>query len=269
MPTAAPTTRGARRLAPLLSASLVTLVVAVTAGCSSATGLSSGDPAAEKELNRLQSSVFNEASSNFRRGFDPVVLARWATNDSGPRLQGSEDPTPFQDRVEALSWSSADGADGEVDLRMSVTTIGYEDHTFGGVSYGPGSAHRCVRIHVGSADDSVVTVDCAGRPALTVPAAPRPAGPLDEKKLLEVMREKSLPTIETAARKAFPTQSVTASTLDGYWVVVVVREAPDLACMGGTRDPQGKVEVSTAPRIRPGEGDCGADRFVHGPVYGH
>ena len=62
---------------------------------------------------------------------------------------------------------------------------------------------------------------------------------------------------------------MSASTLDGYWVVVVVREARDLVCMGGARDPQGKVKVSTAPRIRPGEDNCGADRFVYGPVYGH
>ena len=131
--------------------------------------------------------MFNEASSNFRRGFDPVVLARWATNDSGPSPQGSEDPTPFHNLVDALSWSSTDGADGVVDLRMSVTTIGYEDHTFGGDSYGPGSVQRCVRIHVGSADDSVVTLDCAGRSPVAVPAAPKPAGPLDEKKLLKVI----------------------------------------------------------------------------------
>ncbi|GAA3552267.1 hypothetical protein GCM10022197_04070 [Microlunatus spumicola] len=241
----------------------------MTSGCSVQTGLPSGDRAAKAELKRLQVSVFNEASSNFRRGFDPVVLARWATNDSGTSPQGAEDHTPFDDLVEALSWSSTDGADGVVDLRMSVTTIGYEDHTFGGESYGPGSAQRCVRIHVGSADESVVTVDCGGRTPVAVPAAAKPAGPLDEKKLLHVMGGKSLPAIEAAARKAFPTQSVTASTLDGYWVVVVVREAPDLACMGGSRDPDGKVKVSTAPRIRPGEGDCGADRFVYGPVYGH
>lgn len=258
-----------RHLSALLSATLVAVTLAVAAGCSSPTGLASGDRAAERELQRLETSLFDEASSDFRRGFDPVVLARWATNDSGPSIQGSEDPTPFQDQVEALSWSSADGDDGVVDLRLSVTTPGYADHSLGGTSYGPGSARRCVRIHVGAADDSVVTVDCAGRAPVAVPAAPKPTGPLDEKKLVEVMQERSLPAAEAAARRAFPAQSVSASTLDGSWVVVVVREAPDLACMGGTRDPQGKVRVSTAPRIRPGEGDCGPDRFVHGPVYGH
>lgn len=213
--------------------------------------------------------MFNEASLDFRRGFDPVVLARWATNDSGPSQQGSNGGPPFGNLVEALSWSSTDGADGVVDLRMSVTTSGYSDGTMFGDRYGPGSARRCVRIHVGSADNSVVTIDCAGRPSVVVPEAPRPAGPLSEKKLRTVMGAKSLPALEAAARRAFPTQSVTASTLDGYWVVVVVREAPDLSCMGGTRDPRGRVRVSTAPRIRPGEGDCDADRFVHGPVYGH
>lgn len=245
-------------------------MAAAAAGCSSASGLPSGDHAAGAELKRLQTAVFDEASLDFRRGFDPVVLARWATNDSGPGQQGTDGSSPFTNRVEALSWSSVDGMDGVVDLRLSVTTEGYADHTFGGESYGPGSAQRCVRIHVGgSPDDSVTTIDCAGRSAVVVPKAPKPAGPLDEKKLRRVMGAKSLAAAEGAARKAFPTQSVTASTVDGSWVVVVVREAPDLACMGGTRDPQGTVTVSTAPRIRPGEDDCGADRFVHGPAYGH
>ena len=264
-----PSTRERNRPALVLNAAVVTLLVALTGGCSSSAGLPSGDRAARAELTRLQESVFREASLDFRRGFDPVVLARWATNDSGPSVQGGDDPTPFTDLVEALSWSTLDGNDGVVDLRLSVTTPGYHSNNFGGGSYGPGSAQRCVRIYVGSADDSVVTVDCAGRSAAVVPAAAKAPGPLSEKKLRAAMREKSLAAAEAAARKAFPALDVTASTDDGSWVVVVVRSGPDVTCMGGTRDPQGKVQVSTAPRVRPGEDDCGPDRFVHGPVYGH
>lgn len=39
--------------------------------------------ATDQQLDRLEQSLYNEALQNFRRGFDPVVVARWATNDTG------------------------------------------------------------------------------------------------------------------------------------------------------------------------------------------
>ncbi|WP_139209868.1 hypothetical protein [Microlunatus flavus] len=257
-----------RRLVPAAAAALAVGL----SGCASGQ-LPTGDRAAAKRLTELQASLDDEAEAHFQRVDDPVELARWATNDSGRDDYG--DGQSFTRTVEALSWGSTDGLDGLVDLRLRVTTPGFDSSSIGSSSYGPGSAERCVRFHVGAGDDPVTTIDCAGRAAVAVPPRPTPspgsaeATRLDPAKLRAAMRSSSLASAERAAAKAFPALSVTSATVDGSWVVVVVRGGDEPACMGGTKSPGGQVVVAQAPRVRPGEDDCNPDRFVHGPVYGH
>jgi hypothetical protein len=239
---------------------LLAALVAGLSGCAAA-----GDRAASRQLDRLQQAIVNEAVVDFRRGFDPVVLARWATNE--PSAYGSGDGQQFDQQVEALSWSSEDGMDAVVDLRLTVSTPGFQSSSFGSGSYGPGRAQRCVRIHVGAANNNtVVRIDCADRPAAMVPPAPPPPKPLNEAALRRAMQRSSLREAETAARTAFPGLSITAEVVDGSWVVVVIRERPAPACMGGTRSPRADVQVRTVSRIRPGEADCASARFVRGPT---
>jgi hypothetical protein len=172
--------------------------------------------------------------------------------------------------VEPLDWNGT-GWTATLEVRLRVDAAEHQSQGFNDRSYAAGSAERCLRVAFGgSSGNNADEISCRGRVGKPIPP-PKSLPGLDDgapARLASALRADSFATARQRAEKSFSAFAVEAEIIDGVWAISVI--APGNDCIGGTRRPDGRVEVTRPPRVmrQPGEGGCNPNWFVH-PVHTH